>query len=357
MQYYLFTEADMSELSEKYMAQVAGNRALCRRLSLDILAGTLPHALILEGASGSGKKLIALNIAAALACTGKSGDSSSVPCLKCLECRKVFEGLCPDVIFVNRGEKASIGVEEARFVREDVKVIPNDLERKIYIIDEADKMTDQAQNALLLTLEEPPSYAVFILLCESASRLLETIRSRAPVFRTELMSAQEIEACILEKSERARALKLQNPSLLKQISVSAGGTVGRALEYLDEKKFAPIKEARELTYEFLDTIADGAKAGAVVPLLSRFSAKRDELQFQLEMILEATVELMILKRSEARALTFFESEQKALELCDRIPLSRLFSSCEAVNEAINENKMNANVKLLLIKMATNMKIL
>ena len=357
MQYYVFTEAGMSELSEKYMTQVAGNRALCRRLSLDILAGTLPHALIIEGASGSGKKLIALNIAASLACTGKDENSRSVPCLNCLECRKVFEGLCPDVIFVSRGEKATIGVEEARFVREDVKVIPNDLEHKIYIIDEADKMTDQAQNALLLTLEEPPSYAVFILLCESASRLLETIRSRAPVFRTELMSAHQIETCILEKSERARTLKAQNPSLLKQISVSACGTVGRALEYLDEKKFAPIKEARELTGDFLSAIADGARAGAVVPLLSRFPSKRDELQFQLEMLLEATVELMILKRSDARSLTFFESEQKALELCELIPLSRLFALSEAVKEAIDENKMNANVKLLLMKMATSIKIL
>ena len=357
MQYYVFTEADMSELSEKYMTQIAGNRALCRRLSLDILAGTLPHALILEGASGSGKRLVALNIAAALACTGKHKDGASVPCLSCLECRKVFEGLCPDVIFVNRGEKATIGVEEARFVREDVKIIPNDLERKIYIIEEADKMTDQAQNALLLTLEEPPSYAVFILLCESASELLETIRSRAPVFRTELMSAQEIEKCILEKSDRARTLKAQDPSLLAQITVSAGGTVGRALDYLDERKFAPIKEARELTYDFLEAISDRAKAGAAIPLLSRFSSKRDTLQFQLEMLLDAAVELLILKKADGRELVFFESEQKALDLCELIPASKLLAVSEAVNEAIEENKRNANVRLLLMKMATSIKIL
>ena len=347
----------MSELSEKYMTQVMGNRALCRRLSLDIIAGTLPHALIIEGQAGSGKKLIAMNIAAALACTGKHKEGATVPCLSCLECRKVFEGLCPDVIFVNRGEKATIGVEEARFVREDVKIIPNDLERKIYIIEEADKMTDQAQNALLLTLEEPPSYAVFILLCESVAKLLETIRSRAPVFRTELMPISKIEQCILEKSDKARTLKAQDPSLLRQIAVSAGGTVGRALDYLDERKFAPIKEARELTRNFLEAIADDAKAGAVIPLLSRFASKRDALQFQLEMLLSATVELLILKRSEARELVFFESEQQALELCERISASRLYSLSLAVNDALDENQRNANVRLLLMKMATNIQII
>lgn len=356
MQYYVYGGA-MSYLSEKYMTQVAGNRALCRRLSLDILSGTLPHALILEGAAGSGKKLIATNIAAALACSNKDSESDSVPCLKCLECRKVLEGLCPDVIFVSRGEKATIGVDEARFVREDVKIIPNDLDHKIYVIEEADKMTEQAQNALLLTLEEPPAYATFILLCESAAALLETIRSRAPVFRTEPMSAQDIEKCILEKSEKARALNAKDPTALSQIAVAAGGTVGKALEYLDEKKFAPIKEARDIAYAFLSAIADQEKPGKVVPLLSRFSSKRDVLQFQLETLLSASVELLILKRVEDRELTFFESNQKAIEICDRISLSKLLKLCESTQEAIDENKRNANVRLLLMKLASNIGII
>ena len=346
----------MSEMSKKYMTQVVGNRALCRRLSLDILSGRLPHAFILEGAAGSGKKLIAKNVAAALACTDK-GSAATVPCLECLQCRKVLEGLSPDVIFVNKEDKASIGVDKARFIREDVKVIPNDLEKKIYIIEEADKMTTEAQNALLLTLEEPPSYAVFILLCESANELLETIRSRAPIFRTELMSVGDIEKCILAQSDKARALKSQDPALLSQILVSAGGTVGRALEYLDEKRFAPIKEARELTYGFLGAVAGGAGAGAVIPLLAKFSSKRDTLGSQLDTLHKAAIELLILKKSDARELTFFESSERALELCEQISASRLFSLCEAITEAIDENKRNANVRLLLMKMATNMKIL
>lgn len=347
----------MSGLSKQYMTQIIGNRELCRRLSLDALSGSVPHAFIIEGASGSGKKLIARNVAAALACTDKENDNLPIPCLKCQDCRKVFEGLSPDVIFVNKGDKATIGVEEARFIREDVKVIPNDLEYKIYIIEESDKLTEQAQNALLLTLEEPPAYAIFIMLCESSSALLETIRSRAPIFRTELMSAEDIENCILKSSDKARMLKEQNPSLFAQISVSANGAVGKALEYLDEQSFEPIMEARNLTYSFLNLLARNADSGDAILLISKFSAKRDLLQFQLEMLIKAATELIILKKSDSRQLTFFESEEKALELCELISASKLFWLCEAVNIAIGETKQNANVKLLLMNMLINAKIL
>jgi len=347
----------MSGVYREYMTQIMGNRALCRRLALDAASGSMPHAFILEGASGTGKKLIALNTAAALACTNKEKDSLPIPCLKCEGCRKVLEGLSPDVIFVNKGDKATIGVDEARFVREDVKVIPNDLEYKIYIIEEADKLTEQAQNALLLTLEEPPSYAVFILLCEVSGALLETIRSRAPIFRTELMSAEDIERCILEQSDKARLIKSQDSSLFAQISVSAGGAVGKALEYLDEQSFEPIKEARALTYAFLELMASGADSSKAILLLSRFSVKREALGLQLETLMGAATELLILKKSDARKLTFFESEEKALELCELISATKLFKLCEALNQAITENKQNANVKLLLMNMLINAKIL
>ena len=218
-------------------------------------------------------------------------------------------------------------------------------------------MTEQAQNALLLTLEEPPAYAVFILLCESAAALLETIRSRAPVFRTELMSTAEIEKCILEKSEKARAIKAQDPSLFAQISVSAGGTVGRALDYLDERRFAPIKSARAIAYETLELLSSGADAGKSIALIGKFPTKREALALQLELIADAATELLVLKRCEQRQLVFFESEQRALELCESVSASRLFTLCEAIQEALDENSRNANVRLLLMKMASRIGII
>ena len=187
------------------MPQVVANDALRSRLCTDILGGKLSHAYIIEGPEGTGKHLIARNIAAALSCICKNEDAIPLPCLHCINCRKIMSGISPDVIYIKREEgKAQIGVESVRLVKSDVAIMPNDLDYKVYIIEEADKMTVQAQNALLLTLEEPPEYVVFLLLCESADLLLETVRSRAPVLRTEPVKPDAM-AEFLCSSEQAAA--------------------------------------------------------------------------------------------------------------------------------------------------------
>ena len=173
--------------------------------------GSFSHAYIIEGVKGSGKHSIARLSAAALSCERKNDDSAPLPCGKCEACRKILEFLSPDVITVGTEGKATLGVDSIRFMREDVYTPPNDLEHKIYIIEDADKMTVQAQNAFLLTLEEPPTYAGFILLCENAGALLETIRSRAPILRTEPISRQNIDRYITANDKRAATLKATAP--------------------------------------------------------------------------------------------------------------------------------------------------
>ena len=120
-----------------------GSDELRARLAGDVLEGTLSHAYILEGARGSGKRTLSQAIAAALACERR--DARALPCTECPACRKVLEGKSPDVIRVARQkDKASIGVDDVRYLRSDVLIPPNDLENKIYIIEQADLMTEQA---------------------------------------------------------------------------------------------------------------------------------------------------------------------------------------------------------------------
>ena len=181
----------------QYMNNIIANESLRNRLCEDIIEGTLSHAYIIEGKRGSGKHTVATLTAAALACEEKKNAELPLPCMNCPSCRKILQGLSPDVIKVSSLEKATIGVDTIRFLKEDVSLVPNDLENKVYIIEEADKMTDQAQNAFLLTLEEPPSYVVFFLLCENSEKLLETIKSRAPILRTEPVSIELIDEYIM----------------------------------------------------------------------------------------------------------------------------------------------------------------
>ena len=136
------------------MGSIVGNERLRQKLCLDILAGRLAHAFIIEGKRGTGKHTLALNTAAALACSAKDATDSDVPCGTCPECKKIFEGKSPDIITVGCEGKTTLGVDAVRFLKEDVHTVPNDLDFKLYIIEDADKMTVQAQNALLLTLDQ-----------------------------------------------------------------------------------------------------------------------------------------------------------------------------------------------------------
>ena len=336
------------------MTEIVGNDALKSRLAQDILDHKLPHALILEGARGSGKHTIALSCAAALACTEHKNQSAPIPCLCCPDCKKILEKKSPDVIVIGTEDKATIGVDTVRFLKEDVHTVPNDLDHKIYIIEDADKMTPQAQNALLLTLEEPPSYVQFFLLCKNAELLLETIRSRAPVLRTEPLAPEDIDAYLVAHDTRAAQMKLANPKDYAELLKASGAGIGQAIDYLAPGAFAPILEKRRLAAEIVNTAIAHRD---MIPLLLRFSQKRNECREQLLYLLDALRDLILLKKSETVTLCFYVDRDEAIELCDRVSLPFLYHFFEAVQAALDANARNANVRLLLLRMLSDAHVL
>ncbi len=340
----------------QYMSRVVGNRALREKLCTDILSDKLPHAFIIEGAKGTGKHTIAMQTAAALACTKKT-EEGDFPCCECQACKKVLEAKSPDVTVIGTEGKATLGVEAIRFLKNDVVTVPNDLEFKLYIIEDADKMTVQAQNAFLLTLEEPPSYVRFMLLCESAELLLETIRSRAPVLHTEKIDNETLDGYICTADRRAAQLKLSSPSEYAELIMASKHGIGTALEYLDPKKFLPVKEMRKLVTEMCDFATSAAGTKRVLPLINAFSQKRDILLKQLALLSEAVADLLVLKKSDGVTLHFFADRDKAAELCDRVSISFLYNFEQAVITATDNIERNANVRLTMIKMISDAHII
>ena len=337
----------------RYMKSVVGNDALCERLCRDVLSNKLSHAYIIEGADGTGKHLIAYQTAAALACTRKSVQDGNIPCGECPECRKILGGKSPDVIVVNSDGKATIGVDTVRFIREDCITLPNDLDFKLYIIEDADKMTDQAQNALLLTLEEPPSFVRFMLLCENATSLLETVRSRAPILRTMGVPQDELDKYICEKDPRAAQMKLSSPAEYAELIAASKNGIGRALEFLDARAFAPTLEVRRLAYKFIETATSGAKREelfSLLPVLAPKKTQRDLFARQLETIALAASDLTLLKKDDRAPLTFFSDRAYALEICERCSINFLYDLTNAVLNAQESNSRSANVRLTVIKM-------
>lgn len=151
-----------------------GNAALKRRLSAQEQGRGLSHAYLICGPQGAGKETLARLLCAAMVCTG-SGEK---PCGSCPGCGKAFKGIHPDVITVSGEGEKGITAAQARSVRADAYIRPNEAERKIYVFPNASSMDPRAQNMLLKLLEEGPAYAVFLLLCENPGGILETVRSR-----------------------------------------------------------------------------------------------------------------------------------------------------------------------------------
>ncbi|MBE6619865.1 MAG: hypothetical protein E7625_00675 [Ruminococcaceae bacterium] len=319
-----------------------GSEDLRERLATDVREGKLSHAYIIEGAHGSGKRTLARELCEALACTDRK--SGRIPCGNCLACRKVYEGKCPDIIRIGRGSKASIGVDDVRFLRADVLTPPNDLDSKIYIIEDADTMTVQAQNALLLTLEEPPSYVLFLLLCENAMSLLETIRSRAPKLTICQLPKEDVRA-YLDRHERAFAQLA--PREQEAILMIADGSIGRAKELLDAKERKPYLARRELATSFVSAYFGGRDSTAMLGLLSRFGTKREEVLLLLSDVQYALRDLMLLKRTEGAPLCFYTDTEAAMTLCDATSMQALLSLFEAVEACRRQLLRNANVRLSL----------
>ena len=340
------------------MTEIAGNRELCERLITDIKSGSLSHAYIIEGATGSGRKTIALNIAAATACEKRFDENAPLPCLCCPSCKKILGRKSTDVIFVKDEAKATVGVDLVRFIRDDVRIIPNDIDNKFYIIENADRMTEQAQNALLLTLEEPPSFARFFLICNDASSLLETIRSRAITLRTQRLSDRDVNSYICSHYTEAKQMQLSSPKDFQELTKASSGGIGKAIEYLTEPKtWKGAKDQREFIRTLVSESLSGASPERIIPLLTKLSSSREALSEELALFALAVRDLIVSKKSDSPVLEFYCDENEAIELSDKVSLSFLYTLYQNISVASEENSRNANVRLLITKLAINSEII
>ena len=169
---------------------------LMKNLIESVHIGVSSHAYIFEGKSGLGKMQCARLFAAALTCT----DSTIAPCGACHNCIEAKADTNPDIVYVRpKKDKKSIGADDMRELEEDVIIKPFNAKRKVYIIEDGLLLTEAAQNVFLKTFEEPPEYAVFIILIDDAENPLQTIRSRFTLIHFPNVSDSQVESYIRNK--------------------------------------------------------------------------------------------------------------------------------------------------------------
>lgn len=188
----------------------------------------IPHAYIFLGPKGIGKKLAALNFAKALNCQAETTDK---PCDMCASCRKIDNSNHPDVFLLKTASNtSSVKIGSIRELIRSVVLKPYEAKKKVYIIDDAGAMTQEASNAILKTLEEPPSDSILILIADKINTLLPTIISRAQIIRFFPLKVDEIKDILVNvyKIDSAKA---------HVISHLSSGRLGDALRYKDEDFF------------------------------------------------------------------------------------------------------------------------
>lgn len=210
---------------------IIGHQQMQQHLENAILSNKVGHAYLFQGDPGSGKRLMANTFAMALQC--EAGGAKG--CGQCHSCKQAVSRNHPDIIYVTHEKPNSIGVDDIRGqLVNDVMIKPYNGKYKVYIVSEAEKMTVQAQNALLKTLEEPPAYAVILLLTTNASVLLDTIRSRCVLLNLKPVPDDQVRKYLMEN--------LEIPDYQADICVAfAQGSIGRAAALASSENFNAIK--------------------------------------------------------------------------------------------------------------------
>lgn len=237
----------------------AGNREIKETIKSIVKSGRFPHAFIIEGEHGSGRHTLARIIASAAVCTDENA-----PCGQCRECELTQKDVHCDVL-TYRPDGASFKIDTVREIRDNAYIMPIEAQRKVNILLDCDKMNEPAQNAFLKVLEEPPEFMVFILICQNASALLTTVRSRCVTLTVKNPELQEAADFIAMKTGSA-------PGDIQEALDSSHGNIGKALELLSGEAAETVQAARE----FFDAVNARDRMSAL-KILHKF--EKDRLGF------------------------------------------------------------------------------
>jgi DNA polymerase III subunit delta' len=321
---------------------IAGHRPVLELLARAIARGTLPPSLIFAGPEGVGKRLTATALAQALNCERAGTDA----CGECAACKRIARGVHADVLVIEPGDSGSIKIEQVREAIDRSAYRPFEGRRRLVVIDQADALIVEAQNALLKTLEEPPPASVFVLITSRPDMLLPTVRSRCQRLRFGPLSAADV-ADVLMRDHGV------DPADAHAAAAAADGSVGRALAGSAEDANA----ARDAAARLLQSAAsstdprrrlDGAKA------LVAGGGDRDEVSRRLLALSSLVRDMgLLLSRADDRALANVDLKPQLQALLRSYDADRTIRAFDTVDRALAALDRNASPKIVADWLALN----
>lgn len=313
------------------MQQLIGNEETLSLLRQQAQRGHLGHGYLLHGQPGSGVRTLARYLAQLCLCEGEMP-----PCGRCRHCVKMQKNIHPDVQVIAPAEgKASISVEQMKALRQDLYVAPNEAVRKVYIIEDAHKMTVAAQNALLKSLEEPPEYVTMILCTPAKDLLLPVILSRtahiamAPVSEQQMMEVLHLRCPDCSQKELQTAVAL------------SGGAVGKALYVLRHPEYLATID-RCMAWLSALVRQDRVEAAVFVQWLEK---QKGDTTGLFEVLRQLLCDLMRCK--QGCSVTLVHKQQEMAELCADMTMPALMHMYEQIGRAQRRLEGNANFALTM----------
>lgn len=313
---------------------VVGHKDILKYISSAVENNRVSHAYILNGERGSGKKMLATLFAMTLLC--ETGDNE--PCGKCHSCKQAESGNHPDIIRVTHEKPNSISVDDIRTqVNNTVDIKPYQGPYKVYIIPQADMMTPQAQNAILKTIEEPPSYAVFLLLTENAETLLPTINSRCVMLKLRNIKDTLIKKYLMEN--------LEIPDYKADMCTAfAQGNMGRAIMLANSDHF---NEIREEAVQLLKHISE-MELNEIVAAVKNISVYKLEITDYLDIIMIWYRDVLLYKATkEIDKVVFKDQLQSIKEQARKSSYEGIELILESLEKAKARLKANVNFDLVM----------
>src|SRR5262245_29272841 len=267
--------------------EIAGHGHLLELLAGAAARQSLPPSLIFAGPDGVGKRMAAVALAQLLNCNQPTAADA---CGVCASCKRIARGVHADVLIIEPGETGTIKVDQVRDAIERAAYRPFEGRRRVVIVDDADAMVIEAQNALLKTLEEPPAASMFVLVTSRPDLLLPTVLSRCQRLRFGRLSPADVAAVLMRSHD-------YEPGDAHASASVSDGSIGAALEGGSEG----FVDARDAAMQLLQTVfsstdprrrLDGARtlAGGV-----RAGADRDELARRLRALATMLRDILLLK--------------------------------------------------------------
>ena len=312
---------------------IVGQEQIKEHLGNALSTGKVSHAYIINGEKNAGKEFIARVFAMALQC--EKGEVE--PCQECHSCKQALSNNHPDIIRVTHEKPNTISVDDIRSqVNNDVAIKPYSSAYKVYIINEADKMTAQAQNAILKTLEEPPAYAVIILLVANLNALLPTILSRCVVLNMKPVSDALVKKYLMEQ--------LQVPDYKAEVCVAfARGNVGKAKALASSEDFENVKAEALSLLKYIQDM----ELNEIIAAIKKISEFKLEISDYLDIFAVWYRDVLLFKATnDVNHLVFREEIQNIRKTAQRSSYEGIETVIRALDTA--KKRLDANVNFELV---------